>query len=105
MKNKINYKNLKLLSTIDENTINIFEYLKYLINKQTGKDLLYIYETKKEADKKYNKLVESFKYRIKKKDKQNGFIEFANNERIYIWTINEIKNPLDGYRFRDIRIR
>ena len=105
MTNKINYKQLKLLCTINEDTINIYRLLNYLIDKQRGRDLLYIYETKYEADKKYEELLEHFKTNIKYKDKRNRFIEFENKKRIYVWTINKIRNPIDGYKFREIRIK
>ena len=103
--NKINYENLKLLFTINEDTSNTYRLLNHLIDKQRGKDLLYIYETREEANKKYDELVGYFKNAINKKNKRIGFVEFTNKNRIYIWAINRIRNPLDGYKFREIRIK
>lgn len=104
MSNKFNYQQLKMLFDINEETYNVYKLLAYTINKDS-KNLLYIFETYKEAEQKYNEIAKRFKLLINREDKRNGFIEFKNKERIYIWTIGRIINPLDGYRFKDIRIR
>lgn len=104
MPNRINYQQLKMLFNINEETYNVYKLLAYTINKDS-KNLLYIFETYKEAEQKYNEIAKRFKLLINREDKRNGFIEFKNKERIYIWTIGRTINLLDGYRFKDIRIR
>lgn len=104
MLNKINYEQLKMLFDINEETHNIYRHIAYTINKNS-KDILYIFGTYKEAEQKYNELTKRFKFFINRKDKRIGYIELKNKTRIYIWTINRIINQLDGYRFKEIRIR
>lgn len=104
MLNRVNYQQLKMLFNINEETYNVYKFLVYTINKDS-KNLLYIFKTYKEAEQKYNEIKKRFKLLINREDRRNGFIEFKNKERIYIWTIGRITNSLDGYRFKDIRIR
>ena len=104
MSNRVNYQQLKMLFNINEETYDAYRRLTYTINKD-GKNILYIFETYKEAEQKYNEIAKRFKLLINRKDKRNGFIEFKNKKRIYIWTIDKGINSLDGYRFKDIRIR
>lgn len=100
----INCENLKMLLNTNEDTLSIYKILNAVIDKNS-KDLLYICQTKEEAEFNYNKLVEKNKYYISKKDKQNRIIEFKNKDTIYVWTINKVKRKIHGYKFRDVRIR
>lgn len=100
----VNYNDLKMLCSINEDTFDAYKIVTSAIDKNS-RDLLYIYQTKNEANLKYNEIVEKFKYGIKKKDKQNGIIELNSKDKIYIWTINKAKRQIYGYKFRDIRIR
>lgn len=104
MPNRVNYQQLKMLFNINEETYDAYRRLAYTINKDVS-NILYIFETYKEAEQKYNEIAKRFKLLINRKDKRNGFIEFKNKKRIYIWTIDKGINSLDGYRFKDIRIR
>lgn len=103
MTNRVNYQQLKMLFDINEETYNVYKLLAYTINEDS-KNILYIFETYEEAKRKYAEIAKRFKLLINREDKRNGFIELKNKERIYIWTIGRIINPLDGYRFKDIRI-
>lgn len=104
MPNRINYQQLKMLFNINKETYDVYKLLAYTIDKNS-KNLLYIFEKNKEAEQKYNEIAKKFKLLINREDRRNGFIEFKNKGRIYIWTIGRIINPIDGYRFKDIKIR
>ena len=100
----VKYDDLKMLCSINEDTFDAYKFLTSAID-ENSRDLLYIYQTKNEANLKYNEIVEKFKYGIKKKDKQKGMIELNSKDNIYIWTINKAKRQIYGYKFRSIRIR
>ena len=70
MSNKFNYQQLKMLFDINEETYNVYKLLAYTINKDS-KNLLYIFETYKEAEQKYNEIAKRFKLLINREDKRN----------------------------------
>ena len=81
MLNKINYEQLKMLFDINEETHNIYRHITYTINKNS-KNILYIFETYKEAERKYNELTRRFKFFINRKDeiKHLDNIDEINNK-------------------------
>ena len=102
MQRYIDYENLKVLLKTNNETFETYKQIKSTLNKDC-KDILYIYETAKEADYKMEELLSRLPNNIKRINKNNRIIELKDG-RIFIWTLNQFIKRIDGYKFRSIRL-
>ena len=93
------YKQVKNLFQTSEEAREAYLALEYCTQHKAG-DVLYIFTNRKEAKEAFSKaiaLTQEITY-----DKQRLIINF-DNYKVYYKTINELKNKLEGYRFKEIK--
>lgn len=73
------------------------------IEKTYSRDILYIYETTKEAEREFWEDVS--RYRGVTYNTEKRRIYFPGYATIYYKSINECKMKLDGYKFKEIQFR
>lgn len=96
------YEEVKNLFKASNEAIEIYKYLKCTIKYGKG-DVLYIYETTKEAEKEFWEDVS--RYRGVTYNTEKRRIYFSGYTTIYYKSINECKKKLDGYKFKEIQFR
>ena len=96
------YEEVKNLFKTSEAAVEIYKYLKSTMKYGAG-DVLYIYETTREAEKEFWEYVS--RYRGVTYNTEKRRIYFPGDEIIYFKSINECKMKLDGYKFREIQFR
>lgn len=96
------YEEVRSLFKVSDAAIDIYKYLKSTMLYGKG-DILYIYESTREAEKEFWEYVA--RYRGVTYNTEKRKIYFPGDETIYFKSINECRRKLDGYRFKEIQFR
>lgn len=96
------YQEVKGLFKISDKSFDVYYYLKHTMLYGSG-DILFVYETTREAEKEFWEYVARYRGVIYNTERRK--IVFPGDENIYFKSINECKKKLEGYRFKEIQFR
>lgn len=106
----INYEDLKQLFLINDKannkTTEMFKLLKATVNTK-GNDVLLLYNTSKEADRDFKKMITYFNLcnQIEDLDKKDRILKLKGGEnRYFFWSLSKLKS-IDGHMFKKIKFK